>query len=191
LESLNQRPLRSAFVHQGSSFDLYIQTYRDLAGTLPDSTAQIANTQQLSATKIAQLKSDSYFNHRPPTRLDMLSSSGKLVGSSVLIFLAVGLAAAFVGSWPRPVSLILAGTSLLCVFAALLALCGAAKPEYAPQAQKVIFLTSGCFGLAFAGLAWKYRASARAFSAASLVALAILCFGAIATFFFIRQTKRA
>lgn len=113
----------------------------------------------------------------------------KLVGSSALLILSVGLAAAFLVLWPRPVSVILAGTSLLCVFGALLALCGAAKPEYAPQAKKAIFLTSGCFGLAFAGLAWKYRASTPAFSSASLIALAMLCFGALATFFFIRSNE--
>jgi hypothetical protein len=83
--------------------------------------------------------------------------------------------------------MIFAGTALLCAFAALLALSVVAKPEHAPQVQKAIFLTSGCFGLAFAGLAWKYRASAPAFSSASLTALAMLCFGALATFFFIRS----
>lgn len=117
----------------------------------------------------------------------MSNIARKLVPSSVLIFLSVGLAAAFSVLWPRPVSVILAGTSLLCAFGALLALCALAKPEYAPQAQKAIFLTSGCFGLGFAGLAWKYRASAPAFSSASLIALAMLCFGALATFFFIRS----
>jgi hypothetical protein len=116
--------------------------------------------------------------------------SGKLVASFLLIFLSVGLAAVFLVSWPKPVSLILAATSLLCVFAALLALVKAAKPEYAPQAQKAIFLTSGCFWPAFAGLAWKYRATSPAFSSASLIALAILSIGAIAIFFFIRQAKR-
>ncbi len=119
----------------------------------------------------------------------MTMVSWKLVGSSVLILLSGGLATGFLVLWPRPVSVILAGTSLLCVFGALLALCGAAKPEYALQARKAIFLTSGCFGLAFAGLAWKYRASAPAFSSASLIAVAILCFGALATFFFIRSIE--
>jgi len=113
--------------------------------------------------------------------------SRKLVPCSVLILLSVGLAAAFSVLWPRALSVVLAGTSLLCAFAALLALCVVAKPEYAPQAQKAIFLTSGCFGLAFAGLALKYRASAPAFSSAALIALAMLCFGALATFFFIRS----
>ena len=117
----------------------------------------------------------------------MSNVSRKLVPSCALILLSVGLAAAFSVLWPKPVSVILAGTSLLCVFGALLALSVVAKPEYAPQAQKAIFLTSGCFGLAFAGLAWKYRASAPAFSSASLIALAMLCFGALATFFFIRS----
>jgi hypothetical protein len=121
----------------------------------------------------------------------MSSVSGKLVASSVLIFLSVGLAVAFLLSWLKPVSLVFAGTSLLCVFASLLVFVGAAKSEYAPQAQKVILLTSGCFGLAFSGLAWKYRASSPAFSSAALIALAILCFGTMATFFFIRQSKRA
>jgi hypothetical protein len=122
-------------------------------------------------------------------RLDMSIFSGKLVGSSALILLSGGLAAPFLALWPRPVSLILAGTFLLCVFGALLVLCGAATPEYALQAQRAIFLTSGCFGLAFAGLAWKYRVSAPAFSSASLTALAMLCFGALATFFFTRSIE--
>jgi len=120
----------------------------------------------------------------------MSTVSGKLVGSSALILLSGGLAAPFLAVWPRPVSLILAGTSLLCVFGALLVLCGTTRPEYALQAQRAIFLTSGCFGLAFAGLAWKYRASAPAFSSASLIALAMLCFGALATFFSIRSIER-
>ena len=91
--------------------------------------------------------------------------------------------------WPRPVSVILAGASLLCVFGALLALCGAARPEYALQAQRAIFLTLGCFGLGFASLAWKCRARAPAFSSAALIALAIQCFGALATFFYIRSNE--
>ena len=115
--------------------------------------------------------------------------SRKLGGSSALILLSGGLAALFLVLWPRPVSVILAGTSLLCVFGALLVLCGAARPEYALRAQRAIFLTSGCFGLGFAGLAWKYRASAPAFSSASLIALAMLCFGALATFFLIRSIE--
>jgi hypothetical protein len=137
--------------------------------------------------RLLNAERDSYFTHRPRTRLDVSNVSRKLVPSSALILVSVGLAAAFSLLWPRPVSVILAGTSLLCAFAALLALSVVAKPEYVPQAQKAIFFTSGCFGLAFAGLAWKYRASAPAFSSASLIALAMLCFGALATFFFIRS----
>ena len=115
--------------------------------------------------------------------------SKKLIGPSVLILLSIGLAAAFLMLWPRPLSIILAGTSLLCVFGALLALCRAAGREYALQARKAIFLTSGCFGFAFAGLAWKYRDSAPAFSSASLIAMAMLCFGALATFLIIRSNE--
>lgn len=115
--------------------------------------------------------------------------SGKLVASSALLLLSAGLTGAFLASWPKPMSLILARTSLLCVFGALLALCGAARPEYALQAERAIFLTSGCFGLGFAGLAWKYRARSPAFSWAALIALAIVCFGAVATFFYIRSNE--
>ena len=113
----------------------------------------------------------------------------KLVGSSVLILLSVGLAVSFLVLWPGPMSVILAGTSVLCVFGALLALCQAAKWEYALQAQRAIFLAAGCFGLAFAGLAWKYRDSAPAFSSASLIAIAMLCFGAFATFLIVRSNR--
>ncbi len=77
--------------------------------------------------------------------------SRKLVGFSVLIILSVGLAAAFLVLWPRPMSMMLAGVSQLCCFGALLVLCTAAGREYALQAQRAIFLTSGCFGLAFMG----------------------------------------
>jgi|SRR5712664_4807091 len=115
--------------------------------------------------------------------------SSKLVCSSVLILLSVGLAASFLVLWPGPVSVILAGTSLLCVFGALLVLCRATKWEYALQAQRAIFLTAGCFGLAFAGLAWKYRDSAPAFSSASLIAMAMMCFGAFATFLIMRLNR--
>jgi hypothetical protein len=115
--------------------------------------------------------------------------SRKLVGSSVLILLSVGLAAAFLVLWPEPVSIILAGISLLCVFGSLLVLCKAARWEYALQAQRAIFLTAGCFGLAFAGLAWKYRDSAPAFSSASLNATAMVGFGAFATFLIIRSNR--
>jgi len=133
--------------------------------------------------------SDLYFTHLLRTGLDLSIVSRKLVGSSVLILLSVGLAAAFLMLWPRSVSLILAGTSLLCDFGALLFLCRAARWEYALQVQRVILLASGCFGLAFAGLAWKYHHSARAFSSASLIALAMLCFGALAAFLILRSSE--
>jgi hypothetical protein len=77
----------------------------------------------------------------------MSSVSRKLVPSSALILLSVGLAAAFSVLWPRPVSVILAGTSLICAFGALLALCVVAKAEYAPQAQKAILLRQEALGL--------------------------------------------
>ena len=119
----------------------------------------------------------------------MSIGSRKLLGSSILILLSVGLTAAFLVFWPRPASVILAGTSLLSVFGAVLVLCREAKRDYALQAQKAIFLTSGCFGLAFAGLAWKYRDSAPVFSSASLIVVAMLCVGALATFLIIRSNE--
>ena len=121
----------------------------------------------------------------------MSVGSRKLVGSSVLLLLSGGSVAAFLVLWPRPVSLILAGISLLCVFSAVLVFLGAATREYALQVQRAIFLTFGSFGLAFAGLAWKYHARAPAFSWAALIALAIVCFGALATWFLCGQAKSA
>jgi hypothetical protein len=107
----------------------------------------------------------------------------------VLVLISVGLAAAFVVLWPRPASVVLAGISLLCGFGALLVFSGAAGRQYARQARRVIFLASGCFGLAFVGLAWKYRERAPAFSFASLITNAMLCFGALATFLITRSIE--
>lgn len=115
--------------------------------------------------------------------------SRKFVGSSVLVLLSVGFALAFLVLWPRPVSVMLAGISLLCGFGALLVFCSAAGWEYALQARRAIFLASGCFGLAFVGLAWKYRERTPAFSSASLLVTAMLCFGALATFLITRSIE--
>lgn len=115
--------------------------------------------------------------------------SRRFVGSSVLVLLSVGSAAAFLVFWPKPASVMLAGMSLLCGFGALLVFCGAAGREYAVQAQRAIFLAAGFFGLAFMGLAWKYRESAPALSEASVVATAMLCFGALATSLIMRSIR--
>ena len=113
--------------------------------------------------------------------------SRKLFGSSVLILLSVGLAAAFLVLWPKPVSVVLAGISLLCGFAALLVFCRAAGRGYALLVRRAIFLASGSFGLALVGLAWKYRQSAPTFSSASLFTAAMLSLGAVATFLITRS----
>jgi len=113
--------------------------------------------------------------------------SMKLVGAAGFVLLSVGLAAAFLVQWPKPVSMTFAGASLLSGFGALLALCRIDRREYALRVRKAIFLTSGCFGLGFVGLAWKYSESAPAFSSASLVATALLCLGALTTFLITRS----
>jgi hypothetical protein len=113
--------------------------------------------------------------------------SRKFVGSSVLVLVSLGLALASLVLWPSPVSLMLSGLFLLCGFGALLVFCRAAGREYARQAQRAIFLVSGCFGLAFIGLAWKYRESAPALSSASLIATAMLSLRALATVLIVRS----
>lgn len=108
---------------------------------------------------------------------------------SALVLISIGLAVAFLALWPRPASLILAGIALLCDFGALLVPSRAAGREYALKAQKAIFLVAGCCGVVFLGLTWKYRTAAPAFSLASLIAAALLGFGALATFFILRSTQ--
>ncbi len=117
--------------------------------------------------------------------------SRKLVSACAFLLLSGGMAVAFLMLWPRPVSVILAGTSLLCVFSAVLVFLGGATREYALLVRKAIFLTFVPFGLGFAGLACKYRARAPSLSCASVIALAIVCFGALATWFLCGQTKSA
>ena len=109
-----------------------------------------------------------------------MSDSRRFLGASLLILLSVGFAAAFIVRWPKPVSMVFAGISLLGAFGALLAFCKTGAHEYAHQARKAILLTSGCFGLAFIALALKYRAGAPALSLASLVAAVLLALGAFA-----------
>ena len=111
-------------------------------------------------------------------RIDLRKSSS----ASFLVILSMGFAAAFIMQWPKPTAMVLAGISLLAGFGALLAFCKRGEHKYALQARKAIFITSGCFGLAFIALAWKQRQAAPAFSSASLVAAALLGLGAFAAF---------
>jgi hypothetical protein len=113
------------------------------------------------------------------------------MGASALLALSLGFAAAFLIQWPKPVSMVFAGTALLSGFGALLVFCKPAGREYALQARKAVFLASGCFGLAFIGLAWKYRETAPAFSLASLIAVALICLGAVTSFFITRSIPEA
>ncbi len=115
--------------------------------------------------------------------------SRKLAILSALVVISIGLAVAFIALWPRPASLIFAGIALLCDFGALLVPSKAAGREYALKARKAIFLAAGCFGVAFLGLAWKYRATAPALCMASLIAAALLCFGALGAFFIVRSME--
>jgi hypothetical protein len=117
--------------------------------------------------------------------------SMKFAGSAVLVVLSVGLAAAFIVLWPKPVSVVLAGMSLLCGFGALLAFCRVAGRKYSLQAQRIIFLASGCFGLAFVGLAWKYREGSPAFSLASIIVASMLCLGALASYLIVRSASQS
>jgi hypothetical protein len=117
-------------------------------------------------------------------------NSRTLVIACVFVLLSIVLAAFFVVMWPKPMSIIVAGMSLLCGFGALLVFCRKAGGIYALQARMAIFLTSVCFGLAFVGLAWKYQKTEPALSSASLIAVALLCLGALATFFITRGASR-
>jgi len=115
-------------------------------------------------------------------------NSGKLLGASALLALSLGFAVAFVIQWPKPVSMVFSGASLLFGFGTLLVFAKTGGREYALQARKAIFFASGCFGLAFIGLAWKYRVTAPTFSSASLIAVALLCLGSLTSFFITRST---
>lgn len=114
--------------------------------------------------------------------------SGKLRGASVLLALSLGFAVAFLIQWPKPISMVFAGAALISGFGTLLVFCKSGGREYAIQARNAIFFASGCFGLAFLGLAWKYRETAPAFSLTSLVAVGLICFGAVVSFVILRST---
>jgi len=109
--------------------------------------------------------------------------SAKLKGVSVLLVLSLGFTVAFLIQWPKPVSMVLAGAALVSGFGTLLVFCKPGGREYALLARNAIFFTSGCFGLAFVGLAWKYRETAPAFSLTSLIAVGLICLGAVISFF--------
>lgn len=114
---------------------------------------------------------------------------GKLRGASVLLAFSLGFAVTFIIQWPKPVSMVFAGTALISGFGTLLVFRKSGGREYALLARNAIFFASGCFGLAFVGLAWKYRETAPAFSLTSLIAVGLIFFGAVISFVILRSTK--
>lgn len=112
-----------------------------------------------------------------------------VVGFSLALVLAGGLAITFLRLWPRPVSLVIAGASMLFLTAAMILLGVGAGGEHVLRMQKTIFLASGFYGLMFILLALKNHQTSPVFSEAALIDLAMVCSGAAAAFFIPRSLE--
>jgi hypothetical protein len=106
-----------------------------------------------------------------------------------ILALSLGFSVASWLNWPKPISVIFGGTSMLFGFAPMIFLGRALDRAQMRESRIVILVLASAMFCMFGGLAWKLRKTDPALSSAWMTTLAVPCLVALGAFFFLRPNE--